>query len=41
MNRIEQLKTERDGLSIGPDLPGMVVAGLSALTEDDIDRLKW
>ena len=41
MNRIEQLKTERDGLSIGADLPGLVVAGLSAITEDDIDRLKW
>ena len=41
MNRIEQLKTERDGLSIGQDLPRLVTAGVASIAEDDIDRLKW
>ena len=41
MNRIEQLKADKDGLRVGEDLDRFVAQGLESLTDDDIDRLKW
>jgi ferredoxin-nitrite reductase len=41
MNKIEELKTQKDGLDVGADIPRYARLGLEAIEEGDIDRLKW
>jgi ferredoxin-nitrite reductase len=41
MNKFEQIKAEKDGLEIVKDLPGLAHQGWEALTEADLERLKW
>ena len=41
MNRIEQLKAEKDGLDIVKEIPDFVQRGWEAISEGDLERLKW
>ena len=41
MNKIEILKSEKDGLKIKADIPRMAKEGWESISEDDIQRLKW
>jgi ferredoxin-nitrite reductase len=41
MNKIEQIKAEKDGLDVVKDIPGLAHQGWQALTEADVERLKW
>jgi len=41
MNKIEAIKRDRDGLDIGAMLAHYSKAGWEAISEDDIQRLKW
>ncbi len=41
MNKIEVLKTERDGLDIKKDIDRFATMGWEDIAEDDIQRLKW
>jgi len=41
MNKIELLKTEKDGLDIKPDIERFAKEGWESIGEDDIERLKW
>ena len=41
MNKFEQIKAEKDGLDVVKDIPGFAEQGWEALTEADIERLKW
>ena len=40
-NRIEALKSARDGLDVLPDLYRYAVEGVDAIPADDFERLKW
>ena len=40
-NRIEVLKSARDGLDVLPDLYRYAVEGVDAIPADDFERLKW
>src|SRR5215470_12890685 len=41
VNKIEQLKAEKDGLDVGADIPRYAERGWEAIEEGDLDRLKW
>lgn len=41
MNKIEALKTERDGLDVRESIARYAREGWEAITEDDVQRLKW
>jgi ferredoxin-nitrite reductase len=41
MNKIEEYKSEKDGLDILPDVPRYAAEGWEAITEGDKERLKW
>ena len=41
MNRIEELKTERDGLDVIEDLTRFAREGWRTIADDDKERLKW
>ena len=41
MNKIEALKTERDGLDVREAIARYAREGWEAITEDDVQRLKW
>ncbi len=41
MNKIEVLKSEKDGLKIREDINRMAREGWESISEDDIQRLKW
>jgi ferredoxin-nitrite reductase len=41
MNKIEVIKTERDGLDIKKDIDRFAKMGWEDIAEDDIQRLKW
>ena len=41
MNKIEELKAEKDGLDVGADIPRYAERGWEAIEEGDLDRLKW
>ncbi|HET7343596.1 MAG TPA: ferredoxin--nitrite reductase, partial [Methylomirabilota bacterium] len=41
MNRIEQIKSEKDGLDVGADIVRFAEAGADAIPEGDVERLKW
>src|SRR5216684_2773933 len=41
MNKIEELKAQKDGLDVGADIPRYAQFGLEAIEEGDLDRLKW
>src|SRR5437764_5364856 len=41
VNRIEQIKSERDGLDIGESIPRYAEQGFEAIEEGDVERLKW
>ena len=41
MNKIEELKAQKDGLDVGADIPRYAALGLEAIEEGDLDRLKW
>ena len=41
MNKIELIKTEKDGLKIKSDIQRFAKEGWESISEDDIQRLKW
>ena len=41
MNKIEELKGQKDGLDVGDDIPRYARLGVEAIEEGDVDRLKW
>ena len=41
MNKIEEIKKERDGLEVLQDVPRYTQEGWEAITEGDRERLKW
>ena len=41
MNKIEELKAQKDGLDVGADIPRYAELGLESIEEGDLDRLKW
>jgi ferredoxin-nitrite reductase len=41
VNRIEQIKAEKNGLDIGRDIPRFAEIGWEAIEEPDLERLKW
>lgn len=41
MNKIEQIKAERDGLDIGEAIPRYAQLGADAIEPGDLERLKW
>lgn len=41
MNKIEQLKAEKDGLEIVKKIPEFAHQGWEAISEGDLERLKW
>jgi ferredoxin-nitrite reductase len=41
MNKIEQIKAEKDGLDVGPDIETFAREGWEAIPEGDVQRLKW
>ncbi len=41
MNKIEALKAERDGLDVREAIGRYAREGWEAITEDDVQRLKW
>ena len=41
INKIEAIKTERDGLEVLPDLYRYAREGVGAISEGDFERLKW
>lgn len=41
MNKIEALKTERDGLTVGEMIAHYAAAGWEAIPDADVHRLKW
>jgi ferredoxin-nitrite reductase len=41
MNKIEALKAEKDGLDIVRDIPAFAQQGWEAISEADLERLKW
>lgn len=40
-NRVEDIKTARDGLDILPDISRWAAQGVEAIPDDDLERLKW
>ncbi|HYB74210.1 MAG TPA: nitrite reductase, partial [Candidatus Sulfotelmatobacter sp.] len=41
MNRVEQIKAEKDGLDVGPEIATFAREGWEAIPEGDVQRLKW
>ena len=41
MNKIEQVKAEKDGLDIIADIPEFAQQGWEAISDGDRERLKW
>ena len=41
MNKIEQIKAEKDGLDVGADIARYAELGWQAIQESDLERLKW
>src|SRR5207244_13332922 len=41
MNKIEEYKTEKDGLDVLQDVPRYAVEGWEAIPEGDRERLRW
>jgi ferredoxin-nitrite reductase len=41
MNKIEQFKPDKDGLDVVKEIPDFAHRGWEALTEADLERLKW
>ena len=41
MNKIETIKTERDGLAVHDMIARYSKTGWESIPEDDIQRLKW
>ena len=41
MNKIEALKAEKDGLDIVRDIPDFAQQSWEAISEADLERLKW
>src|SRR5438552_13681049 len=41
MNKIEEYKTEKDGLDVLQDVPRYAAEGWEAIPEGDKERLKW
>lgn len=41
MNKIEQIKAEKDGLDVGEEIPRYARLGVDAIEEGDVERLKW
>ncbi|MBT5469971.1 MAG: hypothetical protein HOK41_05165, partial [Nitrospina sp.] len=41
MNKIEIIKSEKDGLKIKDDIARFAKEGWESISEDDIQRLKW
>ena len=41
MNKIELIKTEKDGLKIKSDIHRFAKEGWESISEEDIQRLKW
>src|SRR5438876_3330774 len=41
VNKIEQIKIEKDGLDVGADIPRYSQLGFEAIEEGDLERLKW
>jgi ferredoxin-nitrite reductase len=41
VNKIEQLKAEKDGLDAGSDIPHYAERGWESIEEGDLERLKW
>lgn len=41
MNKIELLKAQKDGLAIKEDIARLAELGWEAISEEDIQRLKW
>ena len=41
MNKVERLKSEKDGLDIRENIENYAKKGWEAITEDDVQRLKW
>jgi len=41
LNKIEQIKSEKDGLDVGADIPRFAELGVAAIPEGDLERLKW
>jgi ferredoxin-nitrite reductase len=41
MNKFEQIKAEKDGLDIVKEIPTFAQQGWEAITEADLERLKW
>jgi ferredoxin-nitrite reductase len=41
MNKFERIKAEKDGLDIVKEIPAFAQQGWEAITEADLERLKW
>jgi len=41
MNKLEQIKAEKDGLDVGADIAQFASQGWEAIPEGDVQRLKW
>jgi ferredoxin-nitrite reductase len=41
MNKVEQIKAEKDGLDIVKEIPAFAQQGWEVLSEADLERLKW
>jgi len=41
VNKIEQIKAEKDGLDVGDEIPRYARLGADAIEEGDVERLKW
>src|SRR5438876_909476 len=41
VNKIEQIKIEKDGLDVGADISRYAQLGFEAIEEGDLERLKW
>ncbi len=41
MNKIEQIKSEKNGLDVGNDIPRYAELGFESIEEGDLERLKW
>ena len=41
MNKIEQIKAEKDGLDVGADIARFGQGGVESIPEGDLERLKW
>ena len=40
-NKIEAIKTAKDGLDVLPDIQRYAIQGVQAIPDDDFERLKW